>query len=109
MKRTATAANVAFATALLRDADARSQSLPAKARTPALNTALSDLRTSVEGSANMTDPVQSLGAARDALAKSLAFSTALAEAYRAQAANKRTTETPQAPKTATASTIQRMR
>ena len=104
MKRTATAANVAFATALLRDADARSQSLSASARTSALNTALSDLRTSVEGSASLTDPVQSLGAARDALAKSQAFAAALSGAYRAQAASKRTTDqAPQAPKPSAAS------
>jgi hypothetical protein len=104
MKRTATAANVAFATALLRDADAKAQTLPANARTAGLSTALADLRTSVEASANLTDPVQSLTAARDALAKSLAFSTALAGAYQAQAAKKRTTDqAPQAPRTTTAS------
>ena len=101
MKRTAPAANVAFATALLRDAEARSQTLPANGQTPGLRTALADLRTSVEASANMTDPVQSLGAARDALAKSLAFGTALTTAY-AQA-NKRTNQPlPEAPRTAAA-------
>ncbi|HYC96273.1 MAG TPA: serine/threonine-protein kinase [Sphingomicrobium sp.] len=101
MKRTATAANVAFATALLRDAEARSQTVPANARTAALTTALADLRTSVEASASLTDPVQSLGVARDALAKSQAFGAALSTAY--AAASKRTTQPiPQAPRTATA-------
>ena len=100
MKRTATAANVSFATALLRDADARSQSLPGNAQTPALRSALADLRTSVEASSNLTDPVQALAAARDALAKSQAFGAALTTAY-AQA-NKRTNQPmPQAPRTAT--------
>lgn len=104
MKRTATAANVSFATALLRDAEARSQTVPANAQTPALRSALTDLRTTVEASANLTDPVQSLGAARDALAKSLAFGSALSTAY-AQAASKRTAQPlPQAPRTATAGT-----
>jgi serine/threonine protein kinase len=102
MKRTATAANVGFATALLRDAEARSQTVPGNAQTPALKTALADLRTSVEASANLTDPVQSLGAARDALAKSLAFGSALSTAY-AQAARRTAQPLPQAPKTATAS------
>ena len=101
MKRTATAANVAFATALLRDAEARSQTVPANAQTAGLRTALTDLRTSVEASANMTDPVQSLGAARDALAKSLAFGTALTTAY-AQASKRTTQPLPQAPRPATA-------
>ncbi len=105
MKRTATAANVEFANALLRDADARSQTLPAKARTAALNSALTDLRTSVQASASLTDPVQALGAAKDALAKSQAFSAALQGAYSAQAASKRTTQPlPQAPTATTATT-----
>jgi serine/threonine protein kinase len=98
MKRTATAANVAFATALLRDAEARSQTVPANAQTAGLRTALTDLRTSVEASANLTDPVQSLGAARDALAKSLAFGTALTTAY-AQASKRTNQPLPQAPRT----------
>ena len=102
MKRTATAANLAFASALLRDADARAQSVPANARTGPLKTTLDDLRTSVEASVNLADPVQSLTAARDALAKSQAFGAALTEAYRLQAAAKRPTETlPQAPRPAT--------
>ena len=103
MKRTATAANVAFAAALLRDADARAQSVPRNAQTPALNAALAELRTSVEASASLTDPVQSLGAARDALGKSLAFGSALSTAY-AQASKRPDQPLPQAPKTATTTT-----
>ena len=103
MKRTATSANVAFATALLRDADAKAQSLPRNAQSPAVTSTLADLRTSVESSAGNTDPVQSLGAARDALAKSQAFSAAITGAYTALAANKAKTEKlPQAPKATTA-------
>ena len=103
MKRTATAANIAFASALLRDADAKAQTLPARARTPAMATALADLRTAVEGSASLTDTVQSLTAARDVLTKSQAFSTALQGAYSAQA--KKTEEKlPTAPKATVATT-----
>jgi non-specific serine/threonine protein kinase len=106
MKRTATSANVGFATALLQDAEARAQGLsgaaPAASRT-AVAAALADLRSSVEASANSTDPVQSLGSARDALGKSQAFGAALASAYRALAASKRTTDqAPQAPRAVTA-------
>jgi serine/threonine protein kinase len=98
MKRTATSANVAFATALLREADARAQSLPKNARSAAVTGTLAELRTSVEASANTTDPVQSLGTARDALAKSQAFSAAAATAYSALAASKQATERlPQVP------------
>jgi non-specific serine/threonine protein kinase len=105
MKRTATAANIAFASALFRDADARAQTVPASARTAPLRTTLADFRTSVEASANLTDPVQSLTAARDALGKFQAFGAALSEAYRLQAAAKRPTEAlPQAPKTTTVTT-----
>jgi hypothetical protein len=104
MKRTATAANVAFATALLRDAEARSQSVPGNAQTPALRTALTDLRSSVEASASLTDPVQSLGAARDALGKSVAFGSALTTAY-AQASKRTTQPLPQAPRTATVTPV----
>jgi serine/threonine protein kinase len=100
MKRTATAANIAFASALLRDADAKAQTLPAKARTPAMATALADLRTAVEASASLTDPVESLTAARDALTKSQAFSAAIQGAYSAQAA-KKAEQLPTAPKTTT--------
>jgi non-specific serine/threonine protein kinase len=113
MKRAATTANVEFATALLRDAEARAQGLSANvpaASRGAVATALADLRTSVEASANSTDPVQSLGVARDALGKSKVVTAALAGAYSAQAANKRTTEQlPQAPRpvtpTATTNTV----
>ena len=100
MKRTATAANVAFAAALLRDAEARAQSAPRTAQTPGLSAALADLRASVGGSASSTDPVQSLGAAREALAKSLAFGSALSAAY-AQAGKRAEQPLPQAPKAAT--------
>jgi serine/threonine protein kinase len=105
MKRTATSANVAFATALLRDADAKAQSLPRNAQSPPVTSTLAELRTSVESSASNTDPVQSLGAARDALAKSQAFSAAITGAYTALAANKAKTEKlPQAPRATTAVT-----
>jgi hypothetical protein len=105
MKRTATSANVAFATALLRDADAKAQGLPRNAQSPAVTSTLAELRTSVESSASNTDPVQSLGAARDALAKSQAFSATITGAYTALAANKAKTEKlPQAPKPTTAVT-----
>ena len=104
MKRTATSANVAFASALLRDAEARSQTLPASARSGALGIALAELKGSVEALANSTDPVQSLSGARDALAKSQIFSAALQGAYRAQAASQRKTEAlPKAPTATTAS------
>lgn len=108
MKRTATSANVGFANALLRDAEARAQSLSGSA--PAANrsavaAALADLRSSVQASANSTDPVQSLSAARDALGKSQAFGAVLTGAYSALAASKRTADQlPKAPKTTTAST-----
>ena len=81
IKRAATAANVEFANALLRDAEARAQRLPTAASASAAGrsvaTALSDLRTSVQASATAADPVRSLAAARDALAKSQAFAAAL--------------------------------
>jgi len=105
MKRTATSANVAFATALLRDADARTQSLPRASRSAALMATLTDLRSSVQASANSTDPIQALGAARDALAKSQAFSAAAASAYTAVAANQPKAEKlPQTPKATTTTT-----
>ena len=81
IKRAATAANVEFANALLRDAEARAQRLPTAASASAAGrsvaTALSDLRTSVQASATAADPVRSLATARDALAKSQAFAAAL--------------------------------
>jgi serine/threonine protein kinase len=106
MKRTATSANVEFANALLRDAEAQAQRLSAEASaSPAgarLANALSSLRSSVQTSANSTDPGQSINAARDALAKTQAFAAELPAASRAQAASKRPTETlPQAPRATT--------
>jgi serine/threonine protein kinase len=99
MKRTATAANVAFANALLRDAEARIQAIPADVRTAALQGSLAALRSTVQASGSLTDPVQSLGSARDALAKSQSFAAALSDSYRTLAATKRPTQTlPQAPK-----------
>jgi len=108
MKRTATSANVEFATALLRDADARAQRLSAdvpSASRASVTSALASLRTSVEASADATDPAQSLNAARDALAKSRAFAASVQVANRrasealAQRAAKKTmvTATPTAP------------
>lgn len=76
MRRIAAAANVEFANALLRNAESRARAVPAAAtaeqRTIAtrVRNGLSDLRSSVEALAGVTDPVQSLGGARDALAKS---------------------------------------
>ena len=107
MKRTAIAANVAFANALLQDAEARAARVPVPAASnPAVSTmraALDQLRTSAQASANATDPAQSLAAARDALAKSQAFAAALPAAARAQLAEKRPTE--QLPKTVAARTL----
>jgi hypothetical protein len=104
MKRTATSANVAFATALLRDADAKAQSLPRNGQSPAVTSTLAELRTSVEASATSTDPVQSLSAARDALAKSQAFSAAITNAYGALAASKAKADQQKVTKAATAAT-----
>ena len=97
MKRAATAANVEFANALLRDAEARAQSIPtAASASPAgrsMSAALSDLRASVQASSNATDPVRSIAAARDALAKSQAFAAALpAAAASVQIASKKPDE-----------------
>jgi len=107
MKRTATTANVEFANALLRDAEARAQTLSANvpaASRRAVTTALSDLRASVAASANSTDPVQSLGTARDALVKLQAFTAALSGAYGAQAARRPTEQIPTAPRVAPVTT-----
>jgi serine/threonine protein kinase len=90
MKRTAIAANVEFAAALLRDAQARAQGVSGPAAA-GLNSALADLRTSAEAAAGINDPGQSIGAARDALAKSQTFAAALGAAYTQQAAAKRPT------------------
>jgi non-specific serine/threonine protein kinase len=108
MKRTATAANVEFANALLRDAEARAQRFSAEdpSSGATLRSTLSELRSSVQASANVTDPAQSLAAARDALAKSQAFAAALPGAYRAEAASKRANQPlAQVPRTATVSPI----
>ncbi|MEO6113025.1 MAG: serine/threonine-protein kinase [Sphingomicrobium sp.] len=85
MKRTATAANVAFANALLRDADARAQRVPATvpfASAERLRSALANLRSLVEAAAGATDPGQSLSAARNALAQSQAFADSVRVASR---------------------------
>ena len=85
MKRTAASANVEFASALLRDADARAQRLPADvplASAARLQGALASLRSVVEAMASITDPAQSLNAARDALAQSQAFASSLQLARR---------------------------
>ena len=86
MKRIATTANTVFATALLRDGDARMQRLPSNA-SPAsvarVQGALASLRSAVEATTNATDPAQSLAAARDALAQSQALSGSLRMASRA--------------------------
>lgn len=108
MKRTATSANVEFVTSLLRDAEARAQRLSAdvpSASRASVSSALASLRTSVEASADATDPAQSLNAARDALAKSQAFAASVQVANRrasevlAQRAARKTvvTATPTAP------------
>lgn len=95
LRSTATSANIAFANALLQDAEARALKVPtqAAAGNPSvakLQATLADLRTSVQNSANATDPAQSLGAARDALAKSQAFAAALPAASHVQLADKKT-------------------
>lgn len=110
IKRTATAANVDFANALLQDANSKAQRISASvpAGNPSwqrLSAALAELRATVESSANMTDPVQALGVARTALAKSQAFAAALPAANAALAASKRSAEPlPQAPRAPTAAT-----
>jgi serine/threonine protein kinase len=97
MKRAAAAANVEFANALLRDAEARAERLPVAASASAAGrsvaAALADLRAAVQASSGATDPVRSLAAARDALAKSQAFAAALpAAAASAQIASKKLDE-----------------
>lgn len=86
MKRITTAANAAFATALLRDGDARMQRLPTNATSASVarvQGALAALRTAVEATTAATDPSQSLAAARDALAQSQVLSGSLRIASRA--------------------------
>jgi non-specific serine/threonine protein kinase len=97
LRRTATTANVTFANALLQDAEARALRVPTQAAAANPNVAklqatLTDLRTSVQNSANATDPAQSIAAARDALAKSQAFAAALPAASRVEIASKKTPE-----------------
>jgi non-specific serine/threonine protein kinase len=111
MKRTATSANTAFASALLSDAEARARRLSAEASaSPAGETArgaLEDLRSSIQATSSSTDPSQSLNAARSALAKSRALAAALTAAHSAEAASKRATEiVPKAPKPAVATVTQ---
>ena len=83
MKRIATSANIEFANALLRDADARAARSGQRTMPAGLTGALASLRSAVQASATATDPGQSLSAARDALAKSQLFTLSLV------AANKR--------------------
>ena len=92
MKRTATAANIEFANALLRDAEARANRVSADVRwamgsgartaeqrsvASRLSGSLADLRAAVATAAQATDPVQSLNAARNALASSQTFVSAI--------------------------------
>ena len=106
MKRIATSANVEFANAMLRDAEGQAQRLsPGASSSPAgtrLADALASLRASVQALGSITDPGQSLGGARDALAKSQAFAAALPAAYRAQAVSQRTTDALPPPPSRTA-------
>jgi serine/threonine protein kinase len=97
LRRTAITANVTFANALLQDAEARALKVPAQASAgnpsvAKLQATLGDLRTSVQNSANATDPAQSIAAARDALAKSQAFAAALPAASHVELASKKTPE-----------------
>jgi len=97
MKRTAATANLAFSAALLKDVEGRANRAltGAPAADPSvqrLNDALSSLRLSVQGAANITEPGQSFGAARDALAKSLAVVAAIPDVHRAQQAARKPTQ-----------------
>jgi non-specific serine/threonine protein kinase len=93
MKRTAAAANSAFAGALLRDAEARAQRLtPTASATPAgqrVSEALAALRASTTSAASAANPAESMAAVRDALAKSRAFAAALPAASAAALAERR--------------------
>jgi serine/threonine protein kinase len=132
MKRTATSANVDFANALLRDAEARASRVSADVRwamgsgartaeqrsvASRLGGSLANLRAAVAAAGEAADPVGSLNAARNALASSQAFVAAIPSAYRVDAALKRTPEaqlpkppkeiaaaTPKLPKAATTAT-----
>ena len=86
MKRIAIAANVAFANALLQDAEARMGRVPSgvpSATAAGLQGQIAGLRSAVEAATNATDPGQSLAAARNALAQSQALSGNLRLASRA--------------------------
>ena len=97
MKGVATSANMAFANALLRDAEATAQKLafnvpstsPSGAR---LQSALSSLRAIVQTPVNGIDPDLSLTVARKALASSQAFAATLPAAFGQQTATKRAAE-----------------
>ena len=105
MKRAATAANVEFAKALLWDAEARAHKVAANTQAGWVSSALSELRSSVTIAASSTNPDQSLGAARDALAKSRAFAAAVQGSSSTQAASKRIDQPlPQSPRIAAAGT-----
>jgi serine/threonine protein kinase len=121
MKRTATAANIAFASALLRDAEARANRVSADVRwamgsgartaeqrgvASRLSGSLADLRAAVATAGQATDPVQSLNAARNALASSQTFVSAIPSAYRVDASLRRTPEAqlPKPPKEVVATT-----
>ncbi len=105
MKRTATTANVEFAKALLGDAEARAHKVAANTQAGWVSSALSELRSSVTIAASSTNPDQSLGAARDALAKSRAFAAAVQGTSSAQAVSKRIDQPlPQSPRIAAANT-----
>jgi len=114
MKRTVMAANVAFANALLKDAQARALRIPADAPVgnpsiAKLNATLFDLKSSAESSAKVGDPAASVAAARDAIAKLQAFSAALPAAMKVQTASKKTPEltapTPRQTSTSAAPTV----
>ena len=86
LKRIAIAANVAFANALLQDADARMGRVPsgvASSTAAGLQGQIASLRSAVEATTSATDPGQSLAAARNALAQSQALSGNLRLASRA--------------------------
>lgn len=116
LKRTAIAANAAFANALLQDAEGRAARVPAAASASSavstMRIALDALRASVQAAAGAADPARSLAAARDALAKSQAFAATLPAASAVQIAEKRLAEPrvvtiverPRAAPTSTAST-----
>ena len=121
MKRTATAANIEFANALLRDAEARANRVSADVRwsmgsgartaeqrsvASRLSGSLADLRAAVATAGQATDPVQSLNAARNALASSQTFVSVIPSAYRVEASLRRTPEAqlPKPPKEVVATT-----